>query len=164
MTPQLNETEVKEFFSILNRNEVEYLVIGGAAVNIHGYSRATGDLDIWYNPTRKNFLVLLKSINEFGFDTTELSKVTEIESKGFIRLPLQSFYLELLGIIDGKMKFEDVFKKVFTFDLDGVNVKVIGYDELIQNKLMARRAKDLEDITQLERAKELKNKKNNIKN
>ncbi len=153
MTPQPNEKEVRLFFEILTKNKVEYLVIGGAAVNIHGYTLATGDLDVWYNPVKDNFLSLLKSINEFGFDTTDLAKITEYETKGFIRLPLENFYLELLAIIDGKMKFDDVYQRSFDFNLEGVPVKVIGYDDLIQNKLMARRAKDLEDITQLERAK-----------
>jgi predicted nucleotidyltransferase len=153
MTPLFNEREVKLFFEILNRNKVQYLIIGGAAVNVHGYTRATGDLDVWYNPTKENFLSLLKSINEFGFDTSELVRITEYETKGFIRLPLENFYLELLAIIDGKIKFEDAFQRSFNLNMDGVDVNVIGYDDLIQNKLMARRAKDLEDITQLERAK-----------
>jgi len=46
--------EAVEFLKLLNQNGVEYLIIGGAAVNIHGYTRATGDLDIWYNPSTEN--------------------------------------------------------------------------------------------------------------
>jgi nucleotidyltransferase DUF2204 len=140
MIPQVNEQEVRLFFEILNKNKVEYLVIGGAAVNIHGYTRATGDLDLWYNPSKENFLNLLGSINQFGFDTTDLNKVTEYETKGFIRLPLQNFYIEIMAIIDGKMKFEEVYKRSFDFNLEGVIIKVIGYDDLIQNKIMSRRA------------------------
>ena len=66
--------EVEHFFKLMNENEVEYLIIGGVAVNIHGYSRATGDLDIWYNPTAKNFERLLKTISAFGYDTSDLEK------------------------------------------------------------------------------------------
>lgn len=47
--------EVEGFFKILNRNGVRYLIIGGVAVNIHGYTRATGDLDIWYEPSAGNY-------------------------------------------------------------------------------------------------------------
>jgi predicted nucleotidyltransferase len=155
MMPQANEQEVKLFFEILNKNNVEYLVIGGAAVNIHGYTRATGDLDLWYNPSKENFLNLLRSINEFGFDTSDLNKVTEYDTKGFIRLPLQNFYIEVMAIIDGKMKFEEVYKRSFDFSMEGVNVKVIGYDDLIQNKIMSRRIKDIDDITQLDRVKKM---------
>lgn len=38
--------EAVGFLSLLNKNKVKYLIIGRAAVNIHGYTRTTGDLDI----------------------------------------------------------------------------------------------------------------------
>ena len=37
----------KDFITLLNKYEVEYLVIGGYAVALYGYVRATGDIDIW---------------------------------------------------------------------------------------------------------------------
>ena len=145
--------EVEDFFKLLNRNGVQYLIIGGVAVNIHGYTRATGDLDIWYNPTSQNFSKLLKTIQVYGFDTAEIEEVAFDPKKGFIRIPFDSFYIELLSIIDGKMPFEEAYEQAFDFHIKSTAVKVIGYDALIQNKLMSRRAKDLEDITQLERRK-----------
>lgn len=148
--------EVEYFFKLMNENEVEYLIIGGVAVNIHGYSRATGDLDIWYNPVKENFEKLLKTISDFGFDTSGLEKLSNYETKGFIRIPLSQFYLELIATIDGKMKFEEVYKRAYSFTVNSTIIKVIGYDELIQNKIMSRRAKDLEDIAQLEKRKSKK--------
>ena len=145
--------EVEHFFKLMNKNKVEYLIIGGVAVNIHGYSRATGDLDIWYNPIIKNFERLLKTISAFGYDTSELEKSANPATKGFIRIPLSQFYLELLSNIDGKMQFDEVYKRSYSFTINSTVVKVIGYDELIQNKIMSRRAKDLEDIAQLEKRK-----------
>lgn len=52
--------------------------------------------------------------------------------------------------IDGKLDFDTTYFKAYKFDLQGTIVPVIGYDELIQNKIMSRRAKDLEDIAQME--------------
>jgi hypothetical protein len=66
---------------------------------------------------------------------------------------MDSFFLELLAIISGKLDFEETRKKALQFDFSGIQVPVIGYDELIQNKIMSRRDKDLEDIAQLERRK-----------
>jgi predicted nucleotidyltransferase len=153
MTVQLKE--VKGFFELLNKFNVEYMIIGGVAVNVHGYTRATGDLDIWYNPTNENYSNLLKAIKEFGFDTNEIADAVNNPLKAFIRIPLESFYLELLAIIDGKMKYEEVYARTYDFKIDGdLTVKVIGYDDLIQNKIMSRRAKDLEDIAQLSRRRE----------
>lgn len=39
--------DFKEFLRLLNEHKARYLVLGGYAVNYHGYSRTTGDLDIW---------------------------------------------------------------------------------------------------------------------
>jgi hypothetical protein len=43
--------ESLEVLTSLEKAQVQYLIIGGVAVNIHGFQRSTGDLDIWYNPT-----------------------------------------------------------------------------------------------------------------
>jgi predicted nucleotidyltransferase len=145
--------EAVNFLQLLSDYKVEYLNIGGAAVNVHGYTRATGDLDIWYNPTPENFKKLLNSIEAFGFDVSPVKKNSDLLTKGFIRIPLESFFIELLSIIDGELKFEESYAKAYSFSLEGIQVPVIGYDDLLQNKIMSRRAKDLEDIAQLERRK-----------
>ncbi len=69
---------------------------------------------------------------------------------------MESFYLEMLAIIDGKLNFDETYKKAIQFNFEGILVPVIGYDDLIQNKIMSCRAKDLEDIAQLERRKKRK--------
>ena len=48
--------DFKDFILYLNQNEVEYIVVGGYAVIIRGYSRSTGDIDIWVNKTEENFI------------------------------------------------------------------------------------------------------------
>ncbi len=150
MSVQLKD--VKIFLKLLNKCKVQYMIIGGVAVNVHGYTRATGDLDIWYNPTRENYLNLLKAIKEFGFSTDEIEGAINDPLKAFIRIPLESFFVELLAIIDGRLDYNEVYNRTYDFKLDDdLVVKVIGYDDLIQNKIMSRRAKDLEDIAQLER-------------
>jgi hypothetical protein len=40
-------TDFREFLKLLHDHEVKYLLIGGYAVNYHGYVRGTGDLDVW---------------------------------------------------------------------------------------------------------------------
>lgn len=59
--------DFKEFIELLIKNKVEYLIVGGYAVGIHGCPRFTGDLDVWLNPTLKNAKAILKTVNEFGF-------------------------------------------------------------------------------------------------
>lgn len=81
------------FLELLNREKVEYLIIGGAAMNVHGYARATGDLDIWYNPTQENFEKLLNAISAFGFDPEPIKNTAFTIEKSFIRLPLDNFFV-----------------------------------------------------------------------
>ena len=128
------------------------MIIGGVAVNVHGYSRATGDLDIWYNPTEENFVKLLQAVRDFGFDTSDVESLINEPQKALLRLPLENLYIECLAIIDGMLNYADVYSRTYNFTVEeGLVVKVIGYDGLIQNKIMSRRAKDIEDTAQLER-------------
>ena len=39
--------DFRDFISALNDKEVEYMLVGGYSVILHGYSRTTGDMDIW---------------------------------------------------------------------------------------------------------------------
>ena len=66
--------DFRDFISALNNNEVEYILVGGYSVILHGYSRTTGDMDIWVKKTKENYLKLLAAFNQFKmpvFDMTE---------------------------------------------------------------------------------------------
>jgi Domain of unknown function (DUF1814). len=126
------------------------MIIGGLAVNYHGFQRATGDIDIWYNPEGKNYERLLNTIREFGFETSEIEDQKYYQVKGLINLPLERFSIELLALIDGKFSFQEAFEKADTFKVIDHVANVMSYDYLIQNKITARRPKDIEDIRQLE--------------
>ena len=44
----------RDFIQALNEQQVEYVLVGGMAVILHGYVRSTGDMDIWVNKTKLN--------------------------------------------------------------------------------------------------------------
>ncbi len=142
--------DLDEFCGHLNRCGVEYLIVGGLAVNYHGFQRATGDIDIWYNPVKENYAKLLVAIQAMGFETTDIEKQKYYEVKGIVRLPLDRYTIELLSIIDGKFTFMDAYQKAEKVKLINEVGMVMSYDFLIENKITARRPKDLEDIRQLE--------------
>ena len=66
--------DFKDFILYLNQNEVEYIIVGGYAVIIRGYSRSTGDIDIWVNKTEENFIKLQKAIMSFGLPEIAVKK------------------------------------------------------------------------------------------
>lgn len=49
----LNE-DYREMLQMLSEEKVKYLVVGAFALAVHGYPRATGDIDIWVEPVREN--------------------------------------------------------------------------------------------------------------
>lgn len=148
-----------EFCGLLNQCDVQYLVIGAVAVNYHGFQRATGDIDIWYNPTNENYKKLLKAIRHFGFETAEIESEAYKDLRGVIRLPVPKYTIELISMIDGKFTFSDAFGRADSIRIIEQTAKVISYDDLIANKAQSHRPKDLEDIKQLEiRREEAKRK------
>lgn len=66
--------DFKDFILYLNQYVVEYIVVGGYAVIIRGYSRSTGDIDIWVNKTEENFIKLQKAIKAFGLPEIAIKK------------------------------------------------------------------------------------------
>ncbi|SHL65976.1 hypothetical protein SAMN05444266_104307 [Chitinophaga jiangningensis] len=58
--------DFRDFIQALNNHNVEYILVGGYAVILHGYRRVTGDMDIWVNRTKENYLKLAEAFMEFG--------------------------------------------------------------------------------------------------
>ncbi len=116
--------------SLLNINQAEYMIVGRLAVNYHGFQRATGDIDIWYNPTEANYIKLLKSIRDFGFETNDIENQKYYKVKGVINLPLERFTIQFLSIIHGKFSFDDAYRQAEVFKIIEHDGKVMSYDYL----------------------------------
>jgi len=68
------EDDFRDFLNALNNQGVEYILVGGFSVIIHGYPRTTGDMDLWVRKTENNYIKLVKAFYEFGmpvFDMTQ---------------------------------------------------------------------------------------------
>ena len=66
--------DFRVFIKCFNNNRVKYILIGGYSVILHGYSRTTGDMDIWVERTPENYLKIKRAFLHFGmplFDMTE---------------------------------------------------------------------------------------------
>ena len=62
------------FLKLLNSLEVEYLLVGGYAVGFYGYPRATADMDIWIDVSRKNASKMNRVMTEFGIGENDLDE------------------------------------------------------------------------------------------
>ena len=54
--------DFEDFVKLLNKHQVNYMVVGGYALAFHGKPRHTGDLDIWINNSKENAEKLVLAI------------------------------------------------------------------------------------------------------
>jgi hypothetical protein len=149
---------------LLEKHNVNYMLIGGTAVALNGYYRHSiniagdlankPDIDIWYNPTYKNYFNILKVMEELGQDITEFKNEKSPRSRNsFFKLDFADFTLDILPEIKAAIKFSDANKRKETVELGETKIHFMNYIDLIEDKKQTAREKDLEDIKQLKKIK-----------
>ena len=143
--------DFKDFIQALNNQNVEYILIGGYSVILHGYSRTTGDLDIWVNKTQSNYLKMEKAFSEFGIpaDAVGLNRFLnhkEYDVFSFGRSPVS---IDIVTEIQG-VEFEEAYKAFEKIEVQGIQVNLIHINHLKQTKKATGRFKDLDDLENLE--------------
>lgn len=140
--------DFSEFLKLLNDHHVEYLLIGGFAVAMYGYPRATADMDVWVARNKLNAERIVSCLREFGFDTPDLSAELFQEPERIIRMGEAPLRIEILTDIDG-VNFDECLKRAEMQHIDGNVIPVIGLSDLKINKRSSGRAKDLDDLENL---------------
>jgi len=140
--------DYEEFFELLNKHEVNYVVVGGYAYAIHVEPRFTKDLDIFIKRDRANVLNLLKTLHEFGFGSLELSEHDLLEPNQIIQLGYPPLRIDILTSLSG-VEFEEAWPNRVTGNYGSQQVFFIGREELRKNKKATGRKSDLEDLEKL---------------
>jgi len=140
--------DFSEFLKLLNEHHVEYLLIGGFAVAMHGYPRTTADMDVWVARRRENAENLVRSLREFGFDTPNLTPELFDDPERIVRMGTAPLRIEIMTQIDG-VQFDECRARAETQVVDGNSIPVISLNDLKINKRASGRAKDLDDLENL---------------
>lgn len=148
MDAPLLTDDFKEFLKSLNARHVEYLVVGGYAVGLHGYPRATADIDIWVRSTAANAERVMAAVQDFGFSSPELRTELFLSPRCLVRFGVPPFRIELMTTIDG-VEFDACQSRKVIFDIEGLTVPVISLADLKVNKQAAGRHRDLNDLENL---------------
>ena len=139
--------EFKEFIQLLNSEKVEYLVLGGWAVSVHGNPRFTADIDFLIGIDPKNVGKIKKVLERFGLKNVPDDYFTE---KGnVIRMGRPPTRIEILTGASG-IEFESCYRRKKQKTLDGLKINFISKVDLIANKKASGRPKDLIDVDALE--------------
>jgi hypothetical protein len=155
MAPFFNN-DFREFIQALNDIKVEYMLVGGCAVILYGYRRVTGGMDIWVNRSKENYSKLVKAFAQFGlpvFDMTE-ENFLNVESADVFSFGRPPVSIDILTKLKG-VEFDDAFVSALQIDEDGLMVRFIHLNNLIEAKKASGRHKDLDDIEKLSEGRDL---------
>lgn len=149
----INDEEIIDLFTSLEKNSVRYILIGGFATVLNGHTRLTQDVDIWIEdslPNRKN---LKKALFDIGLpDMPQIESIDFVPGWSAITLP-SGFALDIMTQIKGftKEKFEECYSLSNEASFENVNIRFLHINQLIEAKKASGRPKDLLDVEELEK-------------
>jgi hypothetical protein len=141
--------DFKEFLDSLNRNNVRYLLTGGYAVGLHGYPRATNDIDVVVASDQENATRTINALNEF-FGSTKLTAETFTRERSLLVMGVEPLAIDLLNYLEG-LEFDEAYARRDIVKIEDIDVNLIAFEDLVVNKRAVARPKDLIDADELER-------------
>ena len=159
--------DADSLLAALVQHDVEFFVIGGLAVAVHGYPRATKDLDIVPRPSAENLVRLIEVLGRL--DATPHG-VGDFKANEFPELTLETLVgggnwclatsfgrLDILQFVDGVfdtgVDFDSFWDRSITVEMPFGPVRVVGYDDLVEFKQAAGRPQDNTDLRALAEAR-----------
>jgi predicted nucleotidyltransferase len=145
--------QIVQVWKYLIENNVNYLTIGGFAVNIYGYGRNTGDIDIFIEDSITNRNNLRKAIKQMGLGDFENIKTMQF-IPGWTDININiNFRLDIMTSVKGleDKPFKELLENATIIEINKVKVFFLDYDSLIIAKKASNRPKDILDIEELEK-------------
>ncbi|WP_136667598.1 nucleotidyl transferase AbiEii/AbiGii toxin family protein [Flavobacterium sp. H122] len=147
------DEEIKQFIILCDKFNVRMLMVGGGAVNFHGYQRHSADIDFWIETTSENFEKLVFVFKKMGYEIDDFpNEVKNQEQNISVKFSPNSLNLELITRFSVNKSFETAYnesEKVIINDVEIIKWNVLSLEDLITSKIKSGRPKDLLDIQEL---------------
>ncbi len=144
--------DYKEMLQILQKHDVDHILVGAYALAAQGYPRSTLDIDIWVKPSNDNSSKLYKALVEFGAPLKDINEDTFKEKGIIFQIGVAPCRIDIITEISGDIEFTDANTRSIKTEIEGISLYILSIEDLIKNKEAMGRPKDIED------AKILKNK------
>jgi len=145
--------DTEDLLRLLNAHRVEFVIIGATAFPIHGYARATLDIDIFIRPEPQNATQVLEALRDFGYDVSDITLEDLLTKKVLIRQYLVE--TDIHPFVTGAT-FDQIWENRVSGTYGNEKVFYASLDDLITMKQAAGRPKDLEDLKILQTLKQKK--------
>lgn len=155
MTNNIFNTDFYDFLVSFEKAKVEYVLVGGYSVIIHGYQRTTGDMDLLVNSTEENYTRIKMAFQDFGMSLFNMTlerflNTSDFDVFEFGRPPTT---IDILTKMKG-VEFLEAYNNRIRYQVeDELTINVIQINQLITAKQSSARHKDLDDIEQLTKKK-----------
>ena len=151
------EGNIDLFVRLCHKHEVRMILVGGGAVNFHGYQRHSADVDFWIDTRPDNLNRLLNVFQGMGFDINAFpEKVKNQEQNISVKFSSVGLDLELITKFEIGKTFDQAFEAAEIVEVKKMPVRrwrVLSFEDLIVSKQRAARPKDLLDIVELKKMK-----------
>ena len=143
-------SDYKDMLQALSDNGVRFLLVGAYAMGAHGYPRATGDIDIWVEPSIENSERVYRSVAAFGAPLHEIDQATFATPGVVFQIGVAPRRIDIITAISG-VRFDEAHQHRQIVEMEGLSVPILSLGDLIQNKRATGRDKDRLDADHLEK-------------
>jgi len=141
--------DMKDLLLLFNQRQVEYVLVGGYAVNYYGYNRSTQDIDIFVRPSPENAQRIVSALEKFGFGSDDVPLDYFLSEGQAIHIGMEPNRIDLLTGLKGK-SFADIFDGACITEAEGISFRIISIQHLLCIKRCSTRKKDQADAEELE--------------
>ncbi len=142
-------SDFRDLFSALSAAEARYLVVGAYAVVHHSEPRYTKDLDVWAEPTAQNAEKVLRALGSFGAPVAQLRPADLCDPETVFQIGIEPNRVDVLTALPA-LEFGPAWARSVITTYGGVEIRVLGLDDLILTKRTLARPQDLLDVERLE--------------
>jgi Nucleotidyl transferase of unknown function (DUF2204) len=160
-------TQFDPIFAALQATGVRYVVVGGVAVNLHGYQRFTKDIDLVIELIPDQALKALEALQTLGYKPNVPVKLSDfadptiregwVRDKGMMVFQMYSNQtrMSIDIFVQYPVDFEELWSQGTKIDLPETSLRIASIDHLVLMKRQAGRAQDLLDVEKLEKLKQI---------
>ena len=156
------ELDYQTIFEGLNKENIDYLVVGGLAVNFHGIPRMTYDIDLMIHLESENILKLVSKFANWGYrprvpvnpeDLADEKKrnswIQDKNMKAFTFYNEDQPIGEVDLVIESPIPYDDLRARAIKIRLEGQEIPVVSIQDLVELKIEAGRKQDISDVENL---------------
>lgn len=144
---------IENFIKLANKHKVRMILVGGGAVNFHGYQRHSADVDFWIDTGEDNMNNLILVFKDMDYEIDQFPQAVMNKMQNIsLKFSPYDLDLELITKFSVGKTFDEAYKESEEDHIKGNKLlrwNVLSLEDLIASKLKSSRPKDLLDIQQL---------------